>query len=315
MKAQEDSPQFWVAIDDRLNFCRKVRGYRRELSAAERQRAASLKAVAFDGLVKAIEAGLPKSRTSLWADADLGEGVHLRARAMSLNSGMIIPRPVCEPAVLGEAYDAIKSASLLGAKAVIAPVNYHPFRDVDLRQRQLERLRLITARCEESGLTLAVALIPPADTEPEPGTPPEVHHAEMRTMYLVESMRELQDMGVNAGIWLAEPPLDPRSAATFAAQAHVDDRTNVSTLFAVCPRPKPAYARVRPGKKDRVTATLAARTAGVDGIIVGPHAFSGHLAKIDRSPDGRESAVEGIAAYLSNLWAAYHKAGLASGVR
>ena len=134
-------------------------------------------------------------------------------------------------------------------------------------------------------------------------------------MHLVEGMRQLQDAGVNVGAWAAEPPLDARAAAIFAAQARVDDRANVSLLFAVCPAAKSASARTRPGKNDREMVSLAARTAGVDGIVVGPGAFSGQLAKVDRSPACRESAVEGIAAYLSNLWAVYAKVGQTSGVR
>jgi len=81
----KDRPLFILAIDHRVDFLRELIGAQEGLpTAAERERAAQLKQVAYEGIVKAIEEGLPKSHAGIWTDTDLGEAVLLRARQMSL---------------------------------------------------------------------------------------------------------------------------------------------------------------------------------------------------------------------------------------
>ena len=55
-------------------------------AAAERERAAELKQVVFEGLLKAIENGVPKSQAAVWTDSDLGESILLRGRGMNLST-------------------------------------------------------------------------------------------------------------------------------------------------------------------------------------------------------------------------------------
>ncbi len=328
MQSESGAPKLGVAIDDRLDFCRDLVGGGVEPTAAQRQQAASLKEVVFDGLVQAIESGVPKSSVTVWADADLGEGVHLRARAMSLGSGVVMSRLVSEPAVLGEAYDAIKSAAHLGAGAALAATAYDPGDSSEARDSQRDRLRLVSERCGESGLQFAVELLPlPALANGS---------TEMSAMHLVEGIRQLQDAGVNADVWVVEPPLDAKAAAVIAAQAHVDDRFNVSVLFGVGGKRDRVHERpcgcrtcsmfgvsakrdrVRassgPVKDERKAVKLAAETPGVDGIMVGGCAFFGQLARLNQSLTDRESAVDGITGYLSEVWREFAQSGETSEV-
>ena len=80
----DSNPLFVVALDDRVDFCAEVLSTSGAPTAAERERAADLKRVVFEGITAAIENGLAKSRVVVWADSDLGESVLLRARAMSM---------------------------------------------------------------------------------------------------------------------------------------------------------------------------------------------------------------------------------------
>ena len=61
-------------------------------AAAERERAADLKQIVFEGLLKAIENGVPMSQAAIWTDSDLGESTLLRGRAMNLNTMMSVER-------------------------------------------------------------------------------------------------------------------------------------------------------------------------------------------------------------------------------
>ena len=80
----ESNPLYIVTLDDRVDLCAEILNSVGEPSAAEREEAAELKRVIFEGVTTAIENGLAKSSVGVWADSDIGESVLLRARAMSI---------------------------------------------------------------------------------------------------------------------------------------------------------------------------------------------------------------------------------------
>ena len=75
---------FLLTLDERVDLYADVLGVTGKPSSAERERAAELKRVVFEGIRAAIEQGLPKPSVAIWADGDLGESVLLRAKAMSI---------------------------------------------------------------------------------------------------------------------------------------------------------------------------------------------------------------------------------------
>ena len=77
----DTQPIYVVALDDRVDICAEVLATTGPPTAADREQAANLKRVVFDGITRAIEHGLAKSSVGLWADSDLGESVLLRAKA------------------------------------------------------------------------------------------------------------------------------------------------------------------------------------------------------------------------------------------
>jgi hypothetical protein len=311
---QIEAPMFGVAIDDRLDFCRDLVGSANHASAAQREQAASLKGVVFDGLVKAIEAGIPKSRSWVWADVDLGEGVHLRARAMSLASGVVIRPPIMSPSMLGYVDDTIKSARRLGAGAVLVATTYNPEADIKFRKVRQKLLRRIAGRCAKSEIRLFVELMPGLTRSRRAATQFETPD-EYATRYLVEGMRQLQDASVDVSGWVVEPPLDPKAAAVIAGQARVDDRTDVSVMFRVSSDAKSTDSRLTADLTDLRTTRLAARSPGIDGIMVGPGAFVSELRRHTNRSLERATAVTLIAGSLGRVWHSFESAIQTSEVR
>ena len=309
-----ETPMFGVAIDDRIDFCRDLVGSANHASAAQREQAASLKGVVFDGLVKAIEAGIPKSRCWVWADVDLGEGVHLRARAMSLASGAVIRPPIMSPSILGYVDDSIKSARRLGAGAVLISTTYNPESNVKFRSVRQKLLRRIAGSCAKSEIRLFLELMPdlarPRRSETEIETPDEY-----ATRYLVEGMRQLQDASVDVSGWVVEPPLDPKAAAVIAGQARVDDRKDVSVMFRVSNDAKSTDSRLTADLTDLRTTRLAARSPGIDGIMTGPGAFVSEMRRHINHSLERATAVTLISGSLGRVWHSFESAYQTSEVR
>ena len=114
VETPETTQLFVLAIDHRVDLCREILGSQTEQpSADERERAASFKQLVFEGLAQAIESGVAKSNAAIWVDADLGEAVLLRARAMALATAVSVGRPGTEAFRLeGGAAQVVKLARL-----------------------------------------------------------------------------------------------------------------------------------------------------------------------------------------------------------
>ena len=304
---QIETPMFGVAIDDRVDFCRDLVGSANNPSAAHREQAASLKGVVFDALVKGIETGIPNSRSWLWADLDLGEGVHLRARAMSLASGAIIRPPITSPSMLGYVDDNIRTAGRIGAGAVLVSTTYNPEANEKFRRARQKLLRRIAGQCAKSDLRLFVELTPglalTRRVNKGSGLPDE--HT---TKHLVEGIRQLQDANVNVSGWVVEAPPDAKAIAVIAGQARVDDRKDVSVMMRVSSSAGAASSRATAGLTDIRIARLAAQSTGIDGIMVGPGAFVSQLRQLNNKTLDRATAVNLIAAALCRLWDSYDAA-------
>ncbi len=311
----ETPPILALGLDNRTDLCREIVGSGDEPTASERERAASLKQVAFDGLARAIELGVPKSSVLVWSEPDLGEGVLLRARALGLTIAVALERRGAGPAALSAEAVAAGwgAATRLAAQYASARVAYNFWDEPGAKHALQAQLKEVAGKCQEAGKKLIVELTPYPRPEqadsPAGGTTPL-----LKAQLIVEAIRELQDAGVEPAAWAFVPPEDRLAAATAAAQAHVDGRSGVTVLFEVAADPDPGRASPGPSRSDRAMTRLAARTLGVGGLVAGPDAYFSALARLHRELAAREQTVAAIAAHLRKLWELFSEARSASHV-
>ncbi len=298
----QDRPLFILAIDHRVDFLRELIGAQEGLpTAAERERAAQLKQVAYEGLVKAIEEGLPKSNAGIWTDTDLGEAVLLRARQMSLATAFSVEIPRSDSLRLETVADIPSTASRFGARFVAARVPYVTNIGKDAKDARDSALHLLSKTCSSENLKLMLepVLIPPdGDLN---GTQEITDWAETRPLLTLQAITELQNAGVEPSAWVVEPPPNARAAATLSGQVHIDDRNLVSIFFS-CGR-DPGI--LRSGKQTRsiekAVVKRAAKTLGVGGLLVGPGAYFRPLALYNSGETDRTAAITAISEYVQDL--------------
>ncbi|MSQ34577.1 MAG: hypothetical protein EXR57_02015, partial [Dehalococcoidia bacterium] len=149
----ETSAVLAIGIDNRVDFCRELVGSGEKPSARDRQEAALLKLTVLDGLARAVEKGVPKGDVVLWADADLGEGALLKARAVSFEVAVSMEKPGPLPARLSlDAFAAVR-------------VGYNFADPAPVKQNVPEHLRMLASRCRDAGKQLAIELAPSASLE------------------------------------------------------------------------------------------------------------------------------------------------------
>ena len=300
---------FALGIDHRLDFCRELVGSGERPTAAEREQAASLKQVVFDGLVQAVEGGLPKSNALVWADHDLGEGALLRARAMSLPVAVSVEKPGTGLAGLSleSTADAWSALTRLDTPFAGVRTPYNFADETPVKQDVQEQLRALASKCKEAARKLVIELTPRPTAGQLAGAGGTLTPV-LRAQLLLEAMRELQDSGVEPSVWVVAPPQEALAAATVSAQAHVDGRTGVTVLFEVGAEPDPGQITMGPSKADRAMARLAARTAGTGGMLVGPDAYFATLARLHQGLVTRPDAVSSIGSHLKKLWELFDEA-------
>jgi len=310
VETPETAQLFVLGIDHRVDLCREILGSQTEQpSADERERAAALKQVVFEGLAQAIEEGVAKSQVAIWIDADLGEAVLLRARAMALATAISVGRPGLEAFRLEGGAAQVEKLGLLGASYAGARVPCRPGMTREERDARLSALRMLSETCRSEGPSLLLELVVlPSENGPRGNGGIEDWNERIRPLLAVEAMRELQDAGVEPSVWVVEPPADGRAAATIAGQAHVDDRVGVSVLFAVGNEPHIEYAGAGLTPPERAAVQMAARSTGATGLLVGPAAYFRQLALYNSGETERADAVAAIASRFGALCDAFSDA-------
>lgn len=277
------NPLFIVALDDRVDFCADVLNTSDGPSAAERERAADLKRVVFEGITTAVENGLAKSNVGVWADSDLGESVLLRARAMSM------------PTVSSPGRGA-HSLGRLNVDYTGVQLTFNPDSPKETRSELLARLKTVSDKARDESMPLLIEL----DSVPTP-TQNEMYGGavEARSMLLLTAVQQLQDSGVDPAVWVFEPVADQTYTAALAAQAHIDDRNKTRMLLVVSGDLTPGQVGAGLSTGEKQVVKLAARTEGVDGLLVGPGMYYRHLLRLNEGLIERTEAIGAIATYLN----------------
>lgn len=295
--ADNTNPTLLVALDDRVDICSEVLATTSEPTAAEREEAANLKRVVFDGITNAIENGLPKSSVGLWADSDLGESVLLRAKALSLTTA-------------SSPGSGVNSLGRLNVDYTAVQLSLNPDGPEEARKELLERLKVVSDRARAESIPLMIEL----DSVPT-ATQVEMYgsHTDARAMLLLMGIQQLQDAGVEPAMWAFEPAGNDAFTEAIAAQALLDDR-NCLVLLSVAGELSTGRIGNDLTTSEIKTTELAARTTGISGVLIGPGTYFRHLVQLHEGIIERGEAVNVIAKHFRDIGQIYVKSRTASEV-
>jgi hypothetical protein len=281
---------YFVALDDRVDICSEILGSTSEPTAAERERAAELKRVVFDGITSSIEHGIAKSSLALWADSDLGESVLLRAKAMSMTTA-------------SSPGSGVRSLSRLNIDYTAVQLNMNPDGPKEERKELLHRLKIVSDTASKESIPLMIEL----DTVPT-ASQIEIYGGlgDARGIVLLKAMQQLQDAGVNPSIWAFEPVDDVSITEAIAAQANIDDRGN-TVLLVVADQLSTEKIGNTVSQMEKRTIRLAARTLGISGLLVGKGVYFGLLQRLNQGIIERDEVVASVAAYLGDISEIFEK--------
>jgi myo-inositol catabolism protein IolC len=214
---------FVLAVDQRPWLTHALWGHTGTATPDQRAAAALAKHAVLDGLLAAVDGGVPREAAGLLVDDELGPGVAERARAAGVTVSMPLERAGLD---LYEDAPADVAAFLAHHAPDLAKVlvRYNPEGDADANALQRRRLAATARAAHEAGSRFLFELLVPATPQQRDSGDADTWAEEVRPGLTLRAMEEIV-ADVPVDVWKLES-LGPEQAYTDAvALAATHDAT------------------------------------------------------------------------------------------
>jgi 5-dehydro-2-deoxygluconokinase len=284
-----DHALYVLPFDHRGSFETGMFGWHGALTPEQTAQIAAAKQVIYDGFKSGLAAGVDQRKAAILVDEQFGAAILQDAHAQGYNTACPAEKSGQDEFDFeyGEDFEAHIEAMRPTFCKVL--VRYNPEGDPALNLRQSARLRRLSdyLRSANGSRFMFELLVPPeqAQLDKVEGDK-KAYDLEIRPQLMVETIRELQDAGVEPDIWKIEG-LDRREdCETMVATARREGRDKVGCII---------LGRGENDEKVREWLTVAASVPGFIGFAVGRTDFWQPLVDWRDHKASRETAVREIA--------------------
>ncbi len=226
-----DGKLYILAFDHRGSFQKKMFGIEGDPSPEQTETISDAKHLIFEGMLKAVDAGVDPGATGVLVDEQFGAPKNIPGGAKE--RGLLLAMPVEKSGQnefdfeYGDDFGAhIEQFDPDFSKVL---VRYNPDGDPDLNQRQVERLKRLADWLHANDRKFLFELLVPAEDHQleQVGGDAERYDAELRPELMRRTIVEFQDAGVEADIWKIEGIDTQEDCDLIAQTARRDGRDGV----------------------------------------------------------------------------------------
>jgi myo-inositol catabolism protein IolC len=226
-----DGKLYILAFDHRGSFQKKMFGIEGDPTAEQTETISDAKHLIFEGMVKAVDAGVDPRATGVLVDEQFGAPKGIPADAKQ--RGLLLAMPVEKSGQnefdfeYGDDFGAhIEEFDPEFSKVL---VRYNPEGDADMNERQTERLKRLSDWLHEHDRKFLFELLVPAEDHQleQVGGDSDRYDAELRPELMRRTIVAFQDAGVEADIWKIEGIETQEDCARIAETARRDGRDGV----------------------------------------------------------------------------------------
>ena len=287
-----DGKLYFLAFDHRGSFQKKMFGIEGEPSDEETDKISDAKHLIFEGMLKAVDAGVDPEVTGVLVDEQFG--VPTNVPGETKERGLLLAMPVEKSGQnefdfeYGDDFGAhIEEFDPLFSKVL---VRYNPEGDAEMNERQVERLKRLSDWLHENDRMFLFELLVPAEEEQLEKVDGDTDRfdAELRPDLMIKTIEEFQEAGVEADIWKIEG-IDTQEDCERIVQAARRDGRDRRDLCGARPRGRRRQGRplAAPGRTGRGLRRFRDRAHDLVGRPQGlPRRRSG--ARRGRSADSRQ---------------------------
>ncbi len=290
-----------LPFDHRGSFQEKLFGIKgRNPTAEETREIASYKRIIFEGVKKALKAGVPKDKAGILVDEQFGADILYEAREMRLITACPAEKSGQEEFDFEYGPDFAEHIEKFKPTFVKVLVRYNPEGDMEMNWRQSIRLKLLSDYCHSHAHDFMFELLVPATKAQleKAGGDVARYDQMLRPDLMVRAMRDLQKAGVNPDVWKLEGIETETDSMKVAAQAHANGQDQVGVIV---------LGRGENAEKVKQWLSTAAKVPGLIGFAVGRTVFWEPLVGVKQGKWSRDEASDQICRNykaLCDLWSA-----------
>ena len=226
-----DGKLYFLAFDHRGSFQKKMFGIEGDPSPEQTETISDAKHLIFEGMLKAVEAGVDPGVTGVLVDEQFGAPKNIAGGAKE--RGLLLAMPVEKSGQnefdfeYGDDFGAhIEKFDPDFSKVL---VRYNPEGDADMNRRQSERLKRLADWLHEHDRKFLFELLVPAEEHQleQVGGDEERYDAELRPELMRRAIVEFQDAGIEADIWKIEGLDSQEDCERISATSRRDGRDGV----------------------------------------------------------------------------------------
>jgi myo-inositol catabolism protein IolC len=226
-----DGKLYILAFDHRGSFQKKMFGIEGDPTAEQTETISDAKHLIFEGMVKAVDAGVDPRATGVLVDEQFGAPKGIPSDAKQ--RGLLLAMPVEKSGQnefdfeYGDDFGAhIEEFDPDFSKVL---VRYNPEGDAGMNERQTERLKRLSDWLHEHDRKFLFELLVPAEDHQleQVGGDSDRYDAELRPELMRQTIVAFQDAGVEADIWKIEGIETQEDCARIAETARRGGRDGV----------------------------------------------------------------------------------------
>jgi len=284
-----NQPLYILPFDHRGSFETKMFGWHGDLTPAQTAEIAAAKQVIYDGFKAAISAGAPKEKGGILVDEQFGAVILRDASANGFATACPAEKSGQEEFDFEYGDDFPEHIEAFHPTFCKVLVRYNPEGEGALNLRQTARLKQLSdyLHSKSESRFMFELLVPAEKAQMERlKGDQKAYDLELRPKLMVQTIEELQDVGVEPDVWKIEG-LDRREdCEAIVSAAHRAGRDKVGCII---------LGRGEDDKKVREWLTTAAGVRGFIGFAVGRTDFWEPLVSFRTNRTTRQAAVEEIA--------------------
>jgi myo-inositol catabolism protein IolC len=201
-----DRPLYILAFDHRGSFQKKFFGVTGQPTPEEAARISDAKRVIYEGLLRALDEGVPKEAAGALVDEQFGAEIARDAKARGLTLAMPVEKSGQDEFDFEYGEDFGRHIEEFDPTFSKVLVRWNPEGDAEMNRRQGERLKRLSDWLHERGrLFLFELLVPPLPHQLEAvGGDEQRWDRQERPKLMREAIRQIHEAGIEPDIWKIE---------------------------------------------------------------------------------------------------------------
>lgn len=224
-------PLYVLPFDHRSSYIKGLFHWQQPLNAEQIAEIAASKFVIYEGFRKAVANGVPRDRAAILVDEQFGADILRDAGSRGYTTCMSIEKSGSEEFEFEYGEDFGRHLEEFNPTFGKVLVRYNPEGDDRVNKRQEDRLRWLSEHLAKTNrLFMFELLVPPEKSQLERCGGQAAYDRELRPKLMIETIRALQDAGVEPDVWKIEGLDLRRDCEKVVEMTRRNDRAKVGCI-------------------------------------------------------------------------------------